>query len=202
MPRKSPNPTRPRPLPRCTRRAALCLVGLTFALTAAADQTEAYPTKQATVISHYLVNFVHYTEWPADAFDTPEAPVAICVLGLDPLGEVLDKLTEDKVIKGRRLTVARFDSVKEVRDCHLIYISRGERIRQRRFLEELRDLPVLTVGESKFFFKDGGGINLVVREALVSFAVNLEVTTQAELDISSHMLSLAREVIEPRKERN
>ncbi len=67
---------------------------------------------------------------------------------------------------------------------------------------EFSHLPVLTVGESKFFFKDGGGINLVVREALVSFAVNLEVTTQAELDISSHMLSLAREVIEPRKERN
>jgi len=39
----------------------------------------------------FLFNFAKYVEWPADAFDKPDSPISIGIVGADPFGEDLDR---------------------------------------------------------------------------------------------------------------
>src|SRR5579862_1041164 len=43
------------------------------------EETAEYPLKLA-----FLYNFTKFVEWPADAFRSPDAPLAICIVGHDP----------------------------------------------------------------------------------------------------------------------
>src|SRR6185369_14635060 len=41
------------------------------------------PSLEPSIKATFLYKFVPFVEWPADAFDTPTAPVNICVFGND-----------------------------------------------------------------------------------------------------------------------
>jgi hypothetical protein len=58
-------------------------------------------------------------------------------------------------------------------------------------------MPVLTIGEIPGFAKRGGIINLVLEDNKVHFEVNVEAAKEADLNISSRLLALARIVQEP-----
>jgi iron complex outermembrane receptor protein len=73
-------------------------------------------------------------------------------------------------------------------------ISSYEQWRLARILENLRGASILTVGETDQFIQQGGIINLVTQENRVLFEVNLGVAEQAQLRISSKLLTLAKTV--------
>ena len=41
----------------------------------------AHAQSEDQVIAAFLLNFARYVEWPKDAFETPDSPVSICVVG-------------------------------------------------------------------------------------------------------------------------
>lgn len=141
----------------------------------------------------FLLHFVQFVEWPSTAFASPESPVVIGVLGDDPFGQLLDQVVEGEVVKGRKLSIARFRRVEDVKNCHVLFVSPSESAAYDRILTALSAHPTLTVGETKNF-TTLGMIRFLTESNRVRLEVNVEAAKSAGLTISSNLLRAARVV--------
>lgn len=165
----------------------VCLLGLLCCLSPAwADSTDEYRLKVA-----FLYNFVSFTEWPA----MPGATLTLCVYGLDPFGEDLDKL-QGRTVSGRTLAVRRSNSVDGLANCQVVFVSHAALANLPRVLDSLRGKPVLTVADSPGAARQGVILNMVTAQNRIQFAANLVAARDNGLVISSKLLRLATEVLQ------
>ncbi|HEY6937222.1 MAG TPA: YfiR family protein [Terriglobales bacterium] len=164
---------------------------LALAMTAAAQSARApeYQVKAA-----FLYNFAKFVEWPTQAFPGSSAPFRICVLGRDPFGDVLSNIVQGKSISGHAILSLQVQSPTEARSCHVLFLSPSDPGSLRQNLDQLREFPVLTVGERGDFLPLGGMINFVLDEDRVRFEINLEAAERHHLKLSSKLLAVARVV--------
>lgn len=107
----------------------------------------------------FLYNFAKFTEWPQSAFKDNDAPLVIGILGKDPFEENVDFL-KDKVVKSRKLTIQRFDDIKALKPCHILFISASEKNRLAETLDAVKDSTILTVSDLDAFIEKGGSSGL------------------------------------------
>jgi hypothetical protein len=176
------------------RILGLAIVSLAAAAPALA-QRATFDEREVKAV--FLLNFVQFVDWPAVAFDRADSPVVIGVLGDDPFGPLLDEVVQGEVVKGRRLTVARFRRVEDVKICHVLFVSASEARIYEHILTELRSQPTLTVGETASF-TSRGMIRFLTESNRVRLEVNVEAAKTAGLTISSNLLRAARIVAAPR----
>jgi hypothetical protein len=165
---------------------SVLILFLLVALPAGAQELE-YPLKAA-----FLFNFVKFVEWPDEAFAGVRSPIAICVYGSDPFGDTLDNVVRGETVGERGLIVQRPESLGDLRDCHVLFVSRSERSRLPEVLSRVQGAPVLTVGDTDGFLKAGGVINFVLEDNKVRFQINPEAAERSRLKISSKLLRLAK----------
>lgn len=144
----------------------------------------------------YLYSFAKFIEWPARAFSSPAAPLRFCVLNDQVFMGELNHIVEGKVIGGRRVEVIPVRNAEESVGCHLLFIDSSHARRAQHILEILRDTSVVTVGDAPGFIEEGGIIDFVLHDDRVQFRVNHKAATQAGLQVSSHLLGVAKLVIE------
>jgi len=154
---------------------------------AAADERLEYQVKAA-----FLLNFTKFIEWPASAFDAPDSPIVICILGDDPFGKTLDQIVAGEVVAGRKIVVQRIRRLPPIKSCQELFVYRQEK-------EVLKTLPamgpgVLTIGEGESFVRDGGMIAFVVENRRVRFGINESAAASAGLKLSSKLLNVAKSV--------
>jgi hypothetical protein len=140
----------------------------------------------------FLLNFTKFIEWPPAAFEEPDSPIAICILGEDPFGGSLNQIVAGEVVSGRRVAVQRIKSAPPAKSCQLLFVSRSEK-EIPKLLPELRQ-GVLTVGEGEDFVREGGMIGFVIENRRVRFAINRTMAENAGLILSSKLLSVAKSV--------
>jgi hypothetical protein len=171
--------------------AGFLLAALLFAAPAAdaAERASEYDVKAA-----FLYNFTKFVEWPSWAFHDDRSTVRLCVLGDDPFGDSLQEIAGGEVA-GRRVTVLRTRSMGAPAGCQILFISRSERLRLAVILREVRDAPVLTVGDMGGFLEHGGIVNFVLDGSKVRFEISQEAAQRAGLRISSRLLRLATRVV-------
>jgi len=155
----------------------------------AADERLEYQVKAA-----FLLNFTKFIEWPASAFDTPDSPIVICVLGDDPFGKTLDQIVAGEVVGGRKIVVQRIKRVPPPKSCQELFVYKQEK-------EVLKSLSavgpgILTIGEGESFVRDGGMIAFVVENRRVRFGINGAAAASAGLKLSSKLLNVAKSVEE------
>ncbi len=159
--------------------------------------------EDSSVSSEYLIkagfiyNFANLVQWPSNAFAQPDSPIVIGILGEDPFGTILDRVLEGKKVNGRVFLVKRLKSVLDLKECHIVFVSSSEMTRLAEAIHSVKGMPILTIGEIPGFAKRGGIINLVLEDNKVHFEVNVEAAKEADLNISSRLLALARIVQEP-----
>jgi len=175
---------------------AALLAALSLSAPAAPAAAARSPEKELEykVKAAFLYNFAKFVEWPAAVFPEPRSPFNLCVLCDDPFGPSLDQTVAGESIDGRPIAVQRGARLAELKGCHLLFVSRSERERQRESLAALRDSAVLTVGDAGRFLDDGGMIDFVLEGNRVRFEVNLAAVEKSRLKISSKLLRLARVV--------
>lgn len=158
---------------------------------ASVDQGKAdeYQVKAA-----FIINFINFIEWPDAALSADSFTIGI--MGRDPSGGALGAL-KGKTVKGRKLVVKHFDDPEEARAADLLFISPSEKRSLPQILKNLRNRPVLTVGDQQGFARSGVMINMVIARKRVGFEINLPASQRAGLRISSQLLKLAKEVVEP-----
>ncbi len=144
----------------------------------------------------FLVNLPKYVDWPSGNSAAPAAPLVLAIFGTSDLEGELRKAIEGKAINGRPLALKRVGSEEECANgCHIVFVGAAEQRRVPGLLHRLRDLSVLTVGESDGFLENGGIIKLVRRERKIRLEVNLAAARQARLEISSKLLKVADTIL-------
>ena len=180
------------------RRLAIliAILGMTLNLTSTADaQAGDADSSEYLIKAGFIYNFAKFVEWPSAAFAQPDSPIVIGVLGTDPFGNVLDRIVEDKKIGPRGFVVRRYKwgrDLKELKDCKILFVSASERAHIDEILLGVKGLPILTVGETPGFAERGGVIRFTLEDNRVRFEVNVDAAHQADLNISSRLLTLAK----------
>src|SRR5437868_8530842 len=181
------------------RRLTSLIVALGMTLnwtsTAGAQAGDASDSSEYLIKAGFIYNFAKFVEWPAAAFSQADSPIVIGVLGADPFGSVLDHIVEDKKIGARGFIVKRYKwgkDLKDLKDCKILFISASEKAHIDEILQSVKGLPILTVGETLGFAERGGVIRFTLEDNRVRFEVNVDAAHDADLNISSRLLTLAK----------
>lgn len=154
--------------------------------------------REYAIKAAYLYNFGHYIQWPTDSFADESSPFVIGILGEDPFGDVLDEIARDKKIGGRRIVIRRFANLADYKPCHILFVASSAGVtNELPAIQKEQDYPVLLVGESPDFAKQGGAINFFIEANRVRFEVNTEVAKREQLKISSKLLRIAKIISSP-----
>ena len=172
----------------------LCLAAVFIAAGGRARGGEAAPgaLSEYQIKAAYLYYFSTFVDWPPETFSRTGEPLVIGVLGADPFGAILDDTLRGKAINNRRLIVRRFQSIKDARDSHILFISSSERDRLPSILKILEGAAVLTVGDTEQFASRGGQIAFRMEDKKVRFDINVAAVERARLKISAQLMKLGR----------
>lgn len=165
---------------------------LSLALGASAQTLDSSDSSEYLIKAGFIYNFAKLVGWPQGAFAQPDSPIVIGILGSDPFGGIIDRILADKQIDARHFVIKRLKWGMDLKGCDILFIGSSEAAHLEEVIHALKGIPVLTIGETPGFAKRGCIINLIVEENKVRFEVNLDAAKQADLNISSRLLALAR----------
>jgi len=185
-------------VPLTTGAASPCF-WIALATTVILLQTQLLPaqTPEYQVKAVFLFNFTQFVEWPSTAFEKPNAPLVIGILGKDPFGSYLDETVKGEQVNGHPLIIQRYNKVEDVKTCHILFINPVEKEQLKTILQKLAHQPTLTVGDITNFTKTGGMIRFFTENHKIHIRINLDVVKDAELTISSKLLRMA-EIVSPK----
>jgi len=185
----------PRPLPWAGSRAGLFGLLLLFCLPGFAAGQGSAKANPSQVEAAFLRNFARYVTWPAHAFAEERSPWNVCILGRDPFGEVLEKTLKGRTEQRRTFETFRAEALDKLPSCQIVFVAYKEAAKRRAALTELKNLPVLTVGDAPGFLQEGGIIRFQVEE-YVKMSINLDQARSVSLKIPTKMLEVTHEVLE------
>jgi hypothetical protein len=139
----------------------------------------------------YIYNFALFTQWPADLVPAG-APLVMCVVGDADVRSELQRVVGQRPLAGRMVVVAD-PAPSPLRGCHLLYVSGRTSDEAGRLIAGLRDTPVLTISDLEGFTAQGGVAQFFFDQGRLRFTVQLEAARRARLQISSRLLTLARQ---------
>jgi len=148
--------------------------------------------------ANFLLNFAFFIQWPASAFDSASAPLRYCVLGNPELSASLQRALAGERVAGRPLQLASVQEQTPWRRCHVLYLDHRVAESMSRVLAEVREAPVLTVGDTQDLVQAGGMVSLVRENGRLHPMINRETAARAGIQISSKLLRLATLVPESR----
>lgn len=149
-------------------------------------------TKEYQVKAVFLYNFTQFVDWPATAFKSPEEPFIIGIMGDDPFGNYLDETVEGEYIGKHPILIKRCGDLRSAMSCHMLYIGSTDREWMRTILNSVSDKNILTVSDDPSFNKLGGIIRFYTEENKIRLQINLQRSKDAQLSISSKLLSVAK----------
>lgn len=176
--------------------AALLCAGL-FGSGAVQPARAQGPAGEYQVKAAFLFHFAQLVEWPAGALNAGDQSISLCIFDDEPRRKELQNTIEGKPVGTRVLHVRVLDQRQMLQGCNILFLSRDEGRRQAAVLRSVRDLPILTVGESDDFLADGGMIRFHLDGDRVRFDINANGADSSHLRISSRLLLLATSVTPP-----
>lgn len=136
----------------------------------------------------YLYKFGAFVDWPPRRFADAASPLVVCVVGRDPFGARLDRVTTGQTSGGRPVVVRRLETIAADTACHIAFLGGGRLQSHAEAARALRGAPVLTVGDSD----DAPTIvRFVIVSNRVRFVIDQRAAAEAGLPISSKLLNLA-----------
>jgi len=160
-----------------------------------ADAAGAPALSEYQIKALFLFNFAKYVDWPTNVFADNSAPIVIGLVGEDGFGDDITRAVEGKTINNRPVVFKHVASDQEYRTCQILFVSASEKDHMPAILEAVKDSAVLTVGETDGFLALQGMINFVKKENKIRLEINLVPAQQANLRLSSKLLSVADVVL-------
>lgn len=143
----------------------------------------------------FLRNFAHYVTWPDMVFPNNSSPWRIGILGQDPFGDDLEIMFNGRKEQGRSFEVFRAERLDQLPPCQIIFVAYTDAAKRRAALVELKNKPVLTVGDAPEFLREGGVIQFQVGDR-VKMSINLDQARAVSLTIQTKMLEVSSAVLE------
>jgi hypothetical protein len=182
--------------PKGLRMKRLGLVGVlvVLGLAEAAGQSQT----MAAIRAAFVLNLVKFVQWPATPDSSP-SPLVLCVFDDSAVLTALERVTEGQVVSRRGLAVRNLHGGADPRPCHVLYASGHDphaAATIRTLLASVRDLPVLTIGDSEEFLQSGGSASLFTTRDQIQIAINATAVSRSRIRLSSKVMSLSRLVTE------
>lgn len=169
------------------------LLTLTLFLAPGAPALAATPRLDAEKVMHvkgaFLYSFSKFIIWPNEA--TAERFV-LCVSDQPRLAEILASSTRQRQVKGRDVAIVPLSGDADPSACHMLYLAGRTGESLRTALDGVRELPILTVGESEDFLQRGGMIRFFIENERLRFEIDNRAARRVDIEISSELLGLGR----------
>jgi hypothetical protein len=158
--------------------------------TSAASGADVAP--EPLVKAEFIERISRLVDWPDESFASAQAAFALCLVGDDPFGDYLLKMTKVRTIQGRKITLTRVTDLGRLGLCNVVFVAHSEDKRLDKILEQTRGRPILTVADTSGFAERGVLVNFYRSGENVRFEVNVAAVDRSGLHISSKILRLAR----------
>jgi len=172
--------------------AGLALAGLLLAGASIGRAQGAAGVEEYRIKAVFVLNFVHFVQWPPRAEPASAAPLVIGVLGSDPEAPYLEEAVRGESFGTHPLVVQRYRRIEDVDGCQILFIGRSEAGDLRRVLAGLKDRSILTVGDDDRFSERGGMIALVTANKKIRLKINVGAAQAADLRIDARLLRPAQ----------
>jgi len=169
-----------------------CILLLSILLPVITSGQENSVPREYLVKAKYLLNIPLFTDLSPRALKGPS--YTICLIGDTPLESVLAQ-SRGKLIKNRPLEIRRLDEPIQMDGCQMLFIASSERHRLQKLLPEAHQRGILTISDMRDFARLGGIASLQTVDSRIIFDLNLSAANAASISFSSHLLKLARDII-------
>jgi hypothetical protein len=178
-------------VPTHLRARGIASIALAAALLAppVARNVFAQTPKDVTVKAALLYNFAKFAEWSTLV---PAEPIAVCIVGNEPIAEALGAAVRGQNISGHPLDVKRPRDSTEWPSCQVLFIGEVKFRESLKGLVGIKAAPILTVSDSPGFARSGGIIELYLEDGRMRFVINLDAVERSGLQLSSRLLGLAK----------
>jgi YfiR/HmsC-like len=143
----------------------------------------------------FLFHFAQLVDWPEDARTDADNSLLLCTLGADPFQGALESTVEGKAIGKRVIRIRHLKQAQDMQGCRILFLGKAQSKGLPTLLADLRNVPILTVGETPGFLAAGGMISFLLEENKVRFEINLNAAQSAGLKVGSRLLILAQNVV-------
>lgn len=148
---------------------------------------------EETVKAAFVYNFAaRHVKWPESAHQSKQSPFVIGVLGRDAFLTRLEEICRGRKIGERALVVKAVESTSDALSCHVVVVTSAREDEVRDIANAAKGKPLLVVGNSEAAIARGAHIAFFVEKSKVRFAIAPERAKNAQLEISSELLKLAR----------
>jgi hypothetical protein len=176
---------------RLPRSGTILLMCATLAWSWPTDTRAEDNPLAVAVKAAYIAKFIPFIQWPPGAFAQPAAPVNICIGGVNPFGDLLDKIVEGQMIDGRPMAVRHLRVIARDSGCHLVFAAGSDEQTVAEILTTVRGTPVLTLTDAASGPLNQGIINFVIVDNRVRFEIDMTAASRNGLAISSKLMALA-----------
>lgn len=155
-------------------------------------------TVQASAPSEYqlkaafLYNVARMIDWPDK--DNKRAFV-ICIIGENPFGDALDSI-KNRDIKKRPLQFIANITIGQAGQCDILFVSQAAQDLLGNILAQVERKHIVTISDNSDFTARGGMVGLIKVGERINIEVNLRAVKNANISVSSRLLTLAKIVDE------
>lgn len=171
---------------------AICTIMLMIGNCLLPLYAQSKPAAEFQVKAAFLYNFTRFIDWPPTAFSSANAPFVIAIIGNDPFGDYLAQVIKSESVNNHRIIIKRYNQLKEVTDCHILFISPPATKKTKEILQLTEHRNILTVSDGDNFTNSGGIVSFYKENNKIRFEINISSAKAAQLEISSKLLTLAR----------
>jgi len=139
----------------------------------------------------YTFKFAKFIEWPANNISNDT--ITIGIYKEDPFGVVLEKTMIGRKANGKDWKIIRTQKRTDLEKCDIVFFSDIEKYELSKILDQLKNKPILTIGDEIIDFCEmGGTINFTPQFSEYQFEINNDVAKSKNIRISHKLLLLAK----------
>lgn len=140
----------------------------------------------------FLYNIARFVEWPQKVSPSSNATsFHMCVYGKNPFAGALEAI-KGKEIGGKKIIIQHINPLDHAQSCQMLFISASEQNDLKHVISGLSDHPVLTIGDTPGYARNGVIVNFYLEQNKVRFEINIQAAKQSGLKVSSKLLALAK----------
>ena len=176
-----------RPMRASWAAYAMLLSAVMLTAPASAQVSKEYQLKAV-----FLWRLAQFTEWPSDAFENPESPIVICVLGDNPFDGALTAAVAGETAHGRRFVVQLLRVIEQAKTCHILYTTSGA-------ARQTKEIAAAVAGKSVLTVRDGSAsassletmIVFISEQNKIRMRIHLKAAVAARLVLDPRLLRAA-----------
>ena len=142
----------------------------------------------------FLEKFARFTDWPNNTnMDDKTTPFKICIIGENPFKNILAKMYKKQKIKNKRVEIFYISKIEDIKECHLLFITKEQEKNLLNILLTIKEKPILTVGDTNGYANKGVHINLyITNKGTIHFEINEKKVKESGLRINLMLLEVAK----------